>query len=623
MSSDGRLDALERQVAELSAEVRALREARSVDSRPHQPQPDREEVIRERLRHAPPRRLSAEWIASGTAVSGKEIESLVGRYGTLALAALVILMAVGAVIKMAVQRGLLTPEVRILAGVLVVLALAGAGLVFRSRGEVRYGGVLLALSLAVVDLVAWGAGPRFHLVPSAAALAAVDVASLLIAGLALHDGSEFLFCVAIGGALSAPFVASDQQGTALALLAYGGVVLAGATRSARAPGWYRAFALLVAGALLYSLAAAALPASSEWYGPLLISLFCGGCALVALILGESEWRSELSRSFLAVGVIGTVVAIDAVANRPLSLVLSVAIPLALLTQATLVLRAMPARLWRSSALALPFVSLGLAGWAANSVTQAMVVAAWAVIALIAWHAESRQNDSYRSGSHLLSAGLLGSLAVTSWLWGTPLAFVAGLAAWAVIQAFLGMGEAAAVPLIGVAIAGGAAALSAIDQLASRNAYGYVPFATRSSASALVATLGLVIAGELVSRGKGEAAKLVDRPMTIGVTVAFLIVWGRMELAHAYSPDLAAFLLTSYYAACGVGSIIAGRGLAMSRLRIGGLCLAIYAAVKALVEVTNISSLLLRVGAYAAVGVFLLGAGYLYREQREQPSDVMS
>jgi hypothetical protein len=28
---------------------------------------------------------------------------------------------------------------------------------------------------------------------------------------------------------------------------------------------------------------------------------------------------------------------------------------------------------------------------------------------------------------------------------------------------------------------------------------------------------------------------------------------------------------------------------------------------------------LRVGAYAAVGVFLLGAGYLYREQR-QPAD---
>jgi hypothetical protein len=39
-------------------------------------------------------------------------------------------------------------------------------------------------------------------------------------------------------------------------------------------------------------------------------------------------------------------------------------------------------------------------------------------------------------------------------------------------------------------------------------------------------------------------------------------------------------------------------------------------VKAVVEVTDIGSILLRVGAYAAVGVFLLGAGYLYREERE-------
>ena len=61
----------------------------------------------------------AERIHSGAALSGVELESLVGRYGTLALAALVILMAVGAVIKMAVERGLLTPEVRVAAGLIV------------------------------------------------------------------------------------------------------------------------------------------------------------------------------------------------------------------------------------------------------------------------------------------------------------------------------------------------------------------------------------------------------------------------------------------------------------------------------------------------------------------------
>ena len=40
-----------------------------------------------------------------------------------------------------------------------------------------------------------------------------------------------------------------------------------------------------------------------------------------------------------------------------------------------------------------------------------------------------------------------------------------------------------------------------------------------------------------------------------------------------------------------------------------------AAFKAVAEVTDIGSLLLRVGSYAAVGMFLLGAGYLYRDAR--------
>jgi hypothetical protein len=168
----------------------------------------------------------------------------------------------------------------------------------------------------------------------------------------------------------------------------------------------------------------------------------------------------------------------------------------------------------------------------------------------------------------------------------------------------------------VSLALGACALSAVDQLASRFAYSYTPFMTRSSASAFVAAVGIGVGGELLASGKGAPGRVADRPVRLGVLIGFLIVWGRMEMAQAFNADLASFLLISYYAGCGVGSIIAGRRLGIGRLRVGGLILALYAAVKAVVEVTDISSLLLRVGAYAAVGVFLLGAWYLYRERRE-------
>jgi uncharacterized membrane protein len=99
---------------------------------------------------------------------------------------------------------------------------------------------------------------------------------------------------------------------------------------------------------------------------------------------------------------------------------------------------------------------------------------------------------------------------------------------------------------------------------------------------------------------------------LGCVIGFVFLWGRMELVHAFSLDAGTFLLTLYYAAVGVGSIIAGRRIGLKVLRIAGLALAIYAAAKAVIEASAIGGLLLRVGCYAAVGIFLLGAGYLYR-----------
>ncbi len=576
-------------------------------------QPPASPLLSEGAGHAP---SLSDRLHSAAPISGVELESLVGRYGTLALAALVILMAVGAIIKMAVQRGLLTPDVRVAAGLLVATALAGAGLFFRRRGEVRYGGVLLALSLAVVDLVAWAAGPRFHLVPTVAALAAVDLVSLLLVTLALNDRSEFLFVVAIGGALSGPFVTSDGGGTALGLLSYCAVVLLGALSAARDPSWWRAFALMVLGALVYSLAAAALPASSASYGAYVGTGFGGLCAAMALLVGVDAWRSELPRAFLAVTVVGVLAGWDAVATHVLVPTLAVGVMLAAVTYTALLMRRPAARLWTVSAVALPFVSLGAAyPGAATGTAQGWILALWSAFAFVAWQVERRRGEAGRAGAHLLAALLLGSLAVTAWLWHHPLLFVSGLAGWAVAAAAVTRNEESALPLAGVGVALAAAMLSAFDQLASRGAYSYAPFATRSSVSALMAAVGVAAAGELIGSGEGAAEEVAPRAVRLGVLIGFVIVWGRMEVAHAFNPDLASFLLTSYYAACGVASIVAGRQLGIGRLRVAGLCLALYAAFKAVAEVTDIGSVPLRVGSYGAVGVFLLGAGYLYRNAR--------
>ncbi len=604
---DDRLAALERQVAALAAEVTLLRESRQAAPMAIPPPP-------------PPRHDAfARASAVAHAIREDEIESLVGRYGTLLLAAFVMLMGVGVLIQFAVARGLLTPAVRVGIGAVVAAGVGAAGVYFHRRGDVRYGNVLLAIALALVDLVAWGAGPRLHLVPTGVALAVVDVAAVALAALALHDESEFLFCIAVAGALSSPFVTTDGFGTTVGLLGYGSAVLLGSLRAARDPRWHRAFVILVVGALVYALAAAALPSSDAWYSPFAVSLFGGVCAAGALLTASDEWRGSLSRAFLGVALVGAISGWDGVARASAAATWSVAFALAAVTQAALSIRTPRQPLWTASAVVLPTLSLAIATAAMTTARgRAETLALWAAISLVAWIGERRRGEGWRAGAHLLAAALLSTAAVTTSLWPSPLPLVASLAGLGVVVAWLSRNEVRPLPLFGVALPLTAAALSAIDQLASRQAYAYVPFATRSSASAFCAALGIAGAGLALRQGVGAHGRVADAAVRLGVLVGFGILWGRMEVATAWSPDVAAFLLIAYYAACGLASIVAGQRYAVSRLRLAGLALAVYAAVKAIAEASDIGGLLLRVGAYGAVGIFLLAAGYLYREAGSRP-----
>jgi hypothetical protein len=598
---DDRLAALEQQLAALRAEVALLRAELNAGT--------------SRVRAAPHHDAFARASAAAAAIGEEEIESIVGRYGTLLLGAFVLLMGVGVLIQFAVVHGLLTPQVRVGLGALVAAGVGVAGVYFHQRGDVRYGNVLLALALALTDLVAWGAGPRLLLVPIAVSFAVVVVVALALAALALHDESEFLFSVAVGGALAAPFVTTMGLATPDVRLAYGGLVLIGSLHTMRSPRWQRAFALLVGGALAYALYAVGMPAGAGRQWPFAVSVFGGACGAGALLLAHPEWRGSLARAFLAVGLLGVLSAWDRVPTAPPVATWSVALGLAAVTYAALMVRRREP-MWAVSALTLPFASLGIAlAWATSRRAQAAVFAVWALFALGAWRAERRRDELMRGGAHLAAGGLLGTVTLGWLFWPVPLHFVLALAAWGALMAWASGREVRGLPLAGIAAPLGVAALSAMDQLASRPDFRYTPFATRSSASALAVSLGLALAGLALGAGSGTPSRMADRAVRLGALIGFAILWGRMEVAGAWTPDLAAFLLIAYYAACGLASILAGRRWEISRLRLVGLGLAIYAAVKAIVEASDIGGLMLRVGAYGAVGVFLLAAGFLYRERR--------
>jgi hypothetical protein len=242
-----RIAALERAVMELQRELASLRAATAGPAPipvPHAdrvvptPAPSQPASAGRPAARAPmpfDRRVGA-WAARlgvGRLPSdGAELEAVVGRYGTVVLAGLLILMGLGAFLTWAIAEVTLTPATRVALGAIGagVLGLAG----WRMRGGLagngvggsrRFGDVLLALALAAVHVDAWGAGPALGLLSSTAALGIAALASAALALLAWRERDQALFVVGVGGALVAPFVTGVDVGSREVLAVYGWLVL--------------------------------------------------------------------------------------------------------------------------------------------------------------------------------------------------------------------------------------------------------------------------------------------------------------------------------------------------------------------------------------------------------------
>lgn len=153
-----------------------------------------------------------------------DLESLVGRYGTLVLATVSALAAVGTFLGWAIANGMLGPSQRIGLGLIVAAGLAVGGLRLRTR-ERSFGASLLGLSLAITLVCAWGAGPSLHLVPEWGAFVLAALAATALAVFAHREDDEPLWSVGFSGAAIAPFVTASGKSNLVLLTAYGVAVL--------------------------------------------------------------------------------------------------------------------------------------------------------------------------------------------------------------------------------------------------------------------------------------------------------------------------------------------------------------------------------------------------------------
>ena len=548
-----------------------------------------------------------------------DLESLIGRYGTIALATLTITVGAGAFLTWAIANGKLGPHVRLVIGAVVAMAVAALGMRLRRRGTPRFGNALLGLALALAHVEAWGAGPSLHIVSSGVALAIAAVASTALAILALRIGEESLFAVGLGGALLAPFVTSEARGDVFVLLGYGLVVIGTGVYVMRPRGWRLASWLMVVGCLAYTLVGLDMAARfHDWahaFAPAILPLCCAWCAAA---WGGARQRRTVVPAYLAIVLLAYLAALAPPAS-PVAVVLGLPFAATLTAYFVARLSDISTQTRLVAAVGLP---LGLFGAAlliavrdASGLHIPMIAALWTVLACAgAWDA-----DVDARPLHVMVAGIVSGAGLLSALHGHPLILMAVLSAHAVLFASLCRRWPRSTVLVPAAGTLVIAIVIGYVHLRARPAYGYTPFITAPSAAALVVTLACWLAWFELRHVRLHAyardAIAAGMPAA-GLAALITFLWGREELSRAYSPDIAIFLLVLYFAFAGVVSIHVGRRRDLPVARFAGLALAIYAAFKAVLRAWDYGAVGFKVGSCVLAGAFLLAVAYWYRARGE-------
>ncbi len=548
----------------------------------------------------------------GILPAGMSFEDFIGRYGAMALAALAIMSGVGLFLSWAIAQNLIGPAVRVSAGFAAAAALAALGWRLRTRNARTFGNTLMGIALAVVHVVAWGAGPGLGVMPNWLALSIAAAASVALALLAWRSAEESLFVVGVGGALVAPFVTTPGRGNGEALLVFGWVVLTTALWGMRSRSWRTARWLLGAAGVAYAAAAMTAAWSADGiFSKEAPAVFALACAWGALVLGGRQHGPGLVRAYLFGGIPPLFWNWDADGVFLSHLVLAAAGTLTLLFAVHRTEE--EGTSWIAGALLLPIGFLAAALAPLDDVSSsagALVALGWAVAAAVTgWFADGRRREIL-----WVVAAITSGTAIVLALLERDIAMIAALSAHGAAVSYIMRRERAGALLVPAMAAFALAMIALWVQFDLRPPYAYTPFLTSASLGALAVTIGVFAVGWNVARTEWKGGRLPPRERSAaeGLGVAAAFVWGHVELAEAFSPDLATFLLIIYYAACGVAAIFIGRRSSLSDVRRIGLGLAIFAALKAVAQGYALATIGLRVGSFLLVGIFLLAVAYWYR-----------
>ena len=558
---------------------------------------------------------SAPLIPSRWLPAQLDFESLIGRYGTLVLAVVSALAAVGLFLNWAIEKGWLGPPQRIGLGLLTAATLGVAGIRLRRR-ERSFGASLLGLALAVVQVCAWGAGPALALVPTWVAFLLASLVSIALAVFAHAEDDEPLWAVGFSGAAIAPFVTSSGKEQLVLLAGYGVFVLAASGYAMGARRWIIAGRLFLLAAASYTTTLAL--GSELKFGPLLAMGFPLAVAVAAVVPWIDGWRRR--ERLRALGVLAALSALRSGfgVNLPFEsatialLIAGAGIVWLLLVDRTHAVAEVTTtnqrRLyegdWLDAAVVpLGFILAAMIAWDATVRESGFGMAAAAVIVLVSVMRYPQGSLRDAAVFAVVMSALVSVMLILKGRDREITATVALLAA-ACFAANLAWRSAAwtTLGMIGLAWT----ALAAAIRLTARESYQYMPFATRESVVAAVVLVSILAAWRFSRRD----AKL--EVILKGGAIGWAFVWVHQEIAFAFNETAATLLRVTYYAATSVAAVGIGRARQVALLRHVGLGLAVLAAGTALYSARHLGHIGARIGADLVAAVFLLAIAYWYR-----------
>ena len=273
MSTDERLERLERRVEVLEALVRASHE---VEERPAAQPPPPLEPARPT---PPPRRVVP---ASAVSID----ERWIGQRGLLAVGVVALLMATGYLLKLSFERGWIPPVMRCIGGALVGGIVGAIGWRLHQRYR-TYGAALVGCGAGIIYLSVWAACRLYDVIPPTTGIVGLALVSVALAVIAYAVDVEVLGITAALGAFMAPVLLGRDEANANLLLLYLACMAAGLGLVAARRQWR--LAMLVVAASYFGVAIAGARESAEPWGLLLYGVLGGA---VGLYVGLSERWGE-------------------------------------------------------------------------------------------------------------------------------------------------------------------------------------------------------------------------------------------------------------------------------------------------------------------------------------------